>query len=375
MHQYIDRSTGRVMTEPLFRDGWVRFLYSGVRENASWCFHLFTSSWSTSLLGLATFGAGLRGNRRRVEAFLRDMAVDRSECLDPVESFKTARDVFERRIRYQECRPMSETPGEVVSPADARVLVGSMNRLDTLFIKGKYFGWPELLGTDRQPWPEVFQGADFAVFRLTPERYHYTHAPVSGSVLDLYEINGRFHSCNPGAVVREVTPYSRNQRVVTVIDTEVPGGSGVGLVAMVEVAAMMIGRIDQCYSSRAYDSPEPVVPGLFLEKGQPKSLFRPGSSTVILLLEKNRTAFCRDIVDNMARYDVVSQFARGFGSPIVETDVRVRQTVALRLERARAVDGTEAPGSSPGTGFFTDEARPGIPDHFGPVSRAGRSTN
>ena len=31
------------------------------------------------------------------------------------------------------------------------------------------------------------------------------------------------------------------------------------------------------------DSPQDMEPGLFLRKGQPKSLFRPGSSTVVLL--------------------------------------------------------------------------------------------
>ena len=75
---------------------------------------------------------------------------------------------------------------------------------------------------------------------------------------------------------------------------------------------------------------------MFLKRGQPKSLFRPGSSTVVLLLEKNRTGFCQDIVDNLCRCDAVSMFARGFGMPMVETDVRVRETVAQRADRAEA---------------------------------------
>ena len=54
----------------------------------------------------------------------------------------------------------------------------------------------------------------------------------------------------PGAVVALVTPYSKNSRVVTIIDTEVPGGTGVGLVAMIEVVALMIGEVVQCYSGR-----------------------------------------------------------------------------------------------------------------------------
>ena len=50
---------------------------------------------------------------------------------------------------------------------------------------------------------------------------------------------------------------------------------------MVEVVAMMIGDIVQCYSDTAYDDPKGVTPGMSLKKGQPKSLFRPGSSTKV----------------------------------------------------------------------------------------------
>src|SRR5690606_29907697 len=121
---------------------------------------------------------------------------------------------------------------------------------------------------------EAFSGGDFAVFRLTPDKYHYNHAPVAGRVVDAYAVDGRYHSCNPGAVVQLVTPYSKNKRFVTVIDTDVEGGTGVGLVAMVEIVALMIGEIVQCYSDERYDAPRPVEPGLFLRRGAPKSLYR-----------------------------------------------------------------------------------------------------
>jgi hypothetical protein len=57
-------------------------------------------------------------------------------------------------------------------------------------------------------------------------------------------------------------------------------------VAMVEVVAMMIGDMRQCYSSYLYDEPEDIKIGMWLERGCPKSLYRPGSSTTILLFEK-----------------------------------------------------------------------------------------
>jgi phosphatidylserine decarboxylase len=131
-------------------------------------------------------------------------------------------------------------------------------------------------------------------------------------------------------VVAEVTPFSKNARTVTVIDTDVNGGTGVGLVAMIEVVALMIGGIDQCYSERAYDDPRPVQIGMILEKGQPKSLYRPGSSVDVLLFEKGKITFGPDIVANLHRVDAVSRFSLGFGRPLVETEVLVRSAIGHR---------------------------------------------
>ncbi len=64
----------------------------------------------------------------------------------------------------------------------------------------------------------------------------------------------------PVAVINVVTPFSKNKRVVTIIDSDVPGGTGVGLVAMVEVVALMIGDVVQAYSETKYDSPKNDTP-------------------------------------------------------------------------------------------------------------------
>ena len=219
---------------------------------------------------------------------------------------------------------MPGEPDAVVSPADARVLVGSCRETSALFIKDKFFSFDELLGGEQRPWRAAMRDGDFALFRLTPDKYHYNHSPVSGEVADIYEIDGAFNSCNPGAIVTVATPYSKNRRVVTIIDTDVKGGTGVGLVAMIEVVALMIGDIVQCYSEKRYEDPRPVVPRMFLEKGQPKSLYRPGSSTDILVFQRGRVEFAPDLLENQTRTDAISRFSKGFGSPLVETDIRVR---------------------------------------------------
>jgi phosphatidylserine decarboxylase len=319
-HQYIERDSGRVVTEELVGDRMVMLLYHGVRENNTRLFRLLTSSWSSHILGLVNFDRPILAKR----AFLARCGIDLAECLDPPELLDTGRKLFERKIRYRECRPMPAGPDAVVSPADARVVIGSFRETSLVFLKEKFFSFEELLGQTNRHWHEAFSGGEFAVFRLTPDKYHYNHTPVAGRVLDFYAIDGEYHSCNPAAVVSVATPYSKNKRVVTIIDTDVPDGTGVGLVAMIEVVALMIGDIVQAYSEEGYDAPRLIEKGMFLRKGQPKSLYRPGSSTDILIFQEGRIDFARDILDNMARPGVSSRFTRGFEKPLVETDIRVR---------------------------------------------------
>jgi len=283
------------------------------------------------MLAFLNYDIPVNGATRR---FINGCGTDLTEAVEKPENLDTARKLFERKIRYWECRPLPIQPELVVSPADSRVIVGSLSEQSALFLKEKFFCFEELLGNDKPQWISAFDEGDFAIFRLTPDKYHYNHTPVAGVVADFYEIQGGYHSCNPGAVVSVVTPYSKNKRMVTVIDTEVPGGSQVGLVALIEVVALMIGDVVQAYSEKEYEDPRPVVTGMFLKKGAPKSLYRPGSSTDVLLFQKGRVKFAADLVLNMRRPDVQSRFSVGFGRSLAETDVKVRSLIAMRRAEA-----------------------------------------
>jgi phosphatidylserine decarboxylase len=322
-HQYIDRATAEVKTERLYCDGLVNLIYSSARESAPTLFRALTSARCSRLLGFLNYDTPVP-TKRLVEV----LGLDVSEFLEQPEQLDTPRKLFERKIRFWEVRPMPDDLRAVVSPADSRMLVGSLAEQSQLFLKEKFFHFEELIDPAKRDWLQAFRGGSFAIFRLTPEKYHYNHVPVSGTVRDIYEVVGAYHSCNPGAVVALATPYSKNKRMVTVIDTDVPGGTGAGLVAMVEIVALMIGDIVQCYSERRYDLPRHVKRGMFLEKGRPKSLYRPGSSVDLLIFQKGRVRFSEDIVTNMYHQGARSRFSLGFGRPLAETDVRVRSEIA-----------------------------------------------
>ena len=328
-HQYIDRKTATVKDEYLFGDPLVRLLFSHQKENPRFFFNALASRTATQLLSFLNYDIPALFKAAYTRRLVRQLGIDLSECIDP-EKLVTPRDIFERQIKYWENRPMPEGEGKIVSPADAKLLVGSFADTHQLFLKDKFFSYRELLGPGKRRWIHAFDNGPFAVFRLTPEKYHYNHTPVSGNVADIYEIDGLCHSCNPTAVVALSTPYSKNRRVVTVMDTDVPGGSRVGLVAMIEITALLIGDIIQCYSSHQYDHPSDVTPGMMLAKGQPKSLYRPGSSVDVLIFQPGRIRFCNDIVANMHHPHARSRLSHGFGRPLVETDVMVRSVIGER---------------------------------------------
>jgi phosphatidylserine decarboxylase len=327
IHQYIDRRSGCVCTENLVADQWVQWLYGPVREKAPLVFKALTSCRATWWLGFLNYELPFHRRSATIKKMIQDLRIDLEECLAAPQELDSARKLFERRIQYWRCRPMPDDPRSVVAPADAKLWVGSCDQTHHLFLKKKFFSLQELLGSPHRHWQQYFASGDFAVCRLTPDKYHYNHVPVSGRVVDFFAIDGDCHSCNPAALVAAATPFSKNRRVVTVIDTDVPHGTKVGIVAMVEIVALMIGDIVQCYSDHRYDAPRAMTSGLFVRKGQPKSVFRPGSSVDVLFFQRGRVQFDGDLLANTRRQDVCSRFSCSFGHPLVETDVRVRSSI------------------------------------------------
>jgi len=335
-HQYIERNTRQVNTENLYGNSAVQFLYSDIREHSPWLFRRLTSARVSNFLSYINY-YGILADRMKDHLNLQStLNINGEESVDPPEKLDSLKKIFERKIRYWQCRPMPNDPLAIVSPADSLMLCGSFAETSSLFIKGKFFDYEEMLGQNKKTWLTAFHNGDFAIFRLTPEKYHYNHTPVAGKVIDFYPISGSYHSCNPNAVVSVVTPYSKNKRIVTIIDTDVKEGTQAGIVAMVEVVALMIGDIVQCYSENKYDKPISLGTGMFIKKGSPKSLFRPGSSTVVLIFQKDRVRFADDIIANMFFPNAQSIFSLGFGKSLVETDVSVRSYIGSAYKHKEA---------------------------------------
>ena len=118
-HQYIDRVTGKVCNERLAGDRIVNFLYSNIRENSPKLFNILISPWASNLFGYihykSVIGSKLFGNKN----FFRSLNVDYNECLDSLYNLNTLEKIFERKIRYWDCRPIPCDQKCIISPCDA----------------------------------------------------------------------------------------------------------------------------------------------------------------------------------------------------------------------------------------------------------------
>ncbi len=340
-HQYIERYRNTAANEQLLADQAIRFLYSRRREEPGFLLNALGSGLVTDALAHWQFDRRLRDAKRVIENTAHRLMIRESETVDGFAHMTTLRDLFERQIRYWDLRPLPEASDAIVSPADGKLLPFAAFDRDALPIKSKFVRVDELLG-GVNPWRHCIssegRGQPFSdttlaplcgvIVRLTPDVYHYTHAPVAGRVLRQQTIEGRFHSCNPTALTRFPGSYAFNRRVVTVYDSDVHGGSGVGFVVQVDVAAMMIGVIESRFSTHRYDHARQIAVGDFVPRGAPVSLFRPGSSTSIVLWDGHRAQLSRELVANAKRRDLRSRFSDWLSQPWVETQVAVRQSIS-----------------------------------------------
>ena len=108
--------------------------------------------------------------------------------------------------------------------------------------------------------------------------------------------------------------------------------TGSTLNLQVEAGQPIFRQLEQCKGLYV------IVSGHFLRKGCPKSLYRPGSSTDVLIFEPDRIEFCPDLVINSSRSGVHSRFSGLTWGPLVETDIKVRSPLARRREGGSRFD-------------------------------------
>lgn len=326
--RYVSRATGEVAVEPVMGDAWIRRLYEGLPRLSRRAFFAATSRTASRLMAYLAFDAPFV--RSDAVGFARSNGIDLSAAIRPTHGFLTRRAVFLRKLDYEAVRPCPEDAGAVVSTADSKLVFGDLTPDASMPVKNRFFRLEELLR--HASWSRAFAEGAYAIHRLAPPDYHWFHAPASGRVVETWAVDGWYLSVNPRAIRAWPHVLSANARAVAIIDTDIPNGTRVGRVAVIPVAAQVIGKIAWAYSDRGYDDARPVRPGIDVERGKPMGYFAPGSSTVVVLFEPGRVRFDDDLVALRDRVDLPTPYtAEVFGRRMVEVCVRVNEGIGKRV--------------------------------------------
>jgi phosphatidylserine decarboxylase len=217
--------------------------------------------------------------------FLRLFSVDMSEAAqtDPYR-YGSFNEFFTRALRAA-ARPIDADPEKIASPVDGMVSeCGAIDDDRLLQAKGRQYTLDELLA--RQPWARSFVGGSFATLYLAPFNYHRIHMAVRGTLRDTVYVPGRLFSVNSATAGHVPRLFARNERVLTLFDTEF------GQFALVMVGALNVGSMATVWAGDVTPAAHRVVtripcPAVTLDKGAELGRFNMGS-TVILLFEPKR---------------------------------------------------------------------------------------
>jgi len=269
--QFLDRASGEIRSEFVLGERGLRFLY-GNRVGRMLTGAVLRRESVSRLYGRLQRQPR---SRSRIPEFARRLGIDLAEVELPIEAYRTLDDFFTRHLKSG-ARPIDPDPNHLVSPADGRVLA-YQEVTGTLKVKGSSVSLSELLGGEDAAAP--YQGGAALVVRLAPADYHRFHFPDAGEATPSHPIGTGLHSVNPIAL-EGGAPAFRNKRTISTLTSE-----RFGDLAIIEVGALLVGRIDQTYR-----------PG-HVDRGAEKGLFHFGGSTVVLIARPGCLTLDADLVE------------------------------------------------------------------------------
>ena len=282
--KYFNRMSGQNEIEKVYGDWFIRFLYTSFAGQKMG--GVFTNKYFSKVYGAFQ---DLPQSHKKVRPFIEKFNINMDEyepgtrpALDPRDSYRTFNEFFIRRFKMGKRNFVSE-PHRMPAFAEARYVgFDAINDKDHYPVKGQYLKAKDLVGNS--PVAKIFEGGPLLIARLCPVDYHRYHYPDDGKVLDNFRIPGAYDSVNPFALRYKNQIFIKNERHVSILQTE-----NFGRLAYIEVGAICVGKIIQ---SHRWNKP--------FTRGEEKGYFLFGGSTVVLLGEKGAWKPSPDISSNTA---------------------------------------------------------------------------
>lgn len=279
---YFNRYTQAIENEKIYGGKGIEFIYENSLGNL--LLPIITHPALSKLYGKIQ---DTKMSAKKVPEFVTNFDINMDEFekgsirVNKIEdSYKNFNEFFIRAFKKGK-RTFSEDASDLGAPAEGRYFGYSKITNDIKIpVKGHDLTAENLLCSDK--YLEHFQNGPLVIARLCPVDYHRYHYPDGGSTVENYNIHGEYHSVNPMALHFKSDIFIKNERRVSILETE-----NFGLMAYIEVGATCVGKIVQ-----SHDESVPHI------KGQEKGYFLFGGSTVIVIGEEGKWEPSSDILSN-----------------------------------------------------------------------------
>jgi phosphatidylserine decarboxylase len=249
--------------------------------------YLLPKQLLTKLAG--RFANQARGNTTTsvIRWFVKKYQVNMAEALNPdISSYATFNDFFTRALK-PDARPLAQA--ELICPVDGAISQFGDIKQDQIFqAKGHSYSTTALVGGDGAL-AAKFQNGSFATIYLSPKDYHRIHMPCDGTLKRMIYVPGDLFSVNPTTARGVPGLFARNERVVSVFETDngpfvlvLVGATIVGSMATVWHGQINPPRLADIREWRYDDEP------ISLKQGDEMGRFMLGS-TVVMLFPENQS--------------------------------------------------------------------------------------
>ena len=221
---------------------------------------------------------------RAISSFIKAYGINMNEAkLKNASDFKTFNDFFTRELE-DGARTIDNDAKTLCYPVDGAISQQG-DILDGQLIQAKGFNYSltSLLGGDENT-AAAFQGGTFSCIYLAPKDYHRIHMPMAATLREMIYVPGELFSVNPLTANNVPNLFSRNERVVTIFDTEQ------GPMAMVLVGATIVASIETVWAGTItppagkdifrWHYPATGVDAIHLAKGDEMGRFKLGSTVI-----------------------------------------------------------------------------------------------
>lgn len=189
---------------------------------------------------------------------------------------------FTRKLKPG-ARTFDPDPAALLSPCDGRISeTGTLHGGRILQAKGKDYSLQDLLAND--PVCALLDGGYFATIYLSPRDYHRVHMPLGGQLQRMTHVPGRLFSVAPYTVRQVPGLFARNERVISIFDTDA------GPLVMVLVGAMLVSSTHTVWAGEVTPAKNKDVrstdyrgEGISLDRGAEMGRFNMGSTVIVLL--------------------------------------------------------------------------------------------